>query len=206
MPPCSRPLGEVAVAPDAGEALEVGGAVFRAVGIVPEADRHRRERRACRRARPCSPASGLAVVVEDVDLHAEPAALDLAAPDRQRRIAEHEAGDDVGAAGDRGEVHVALDRVVDVVEALRRQRRAGRERSCARVERSCVSRGRSPAFLHRVDELRRGAEDACIRSASAKSNSDVAVGMERRAVVEQQRRAERERPRRASSTSSSRRS
>ena len=39
------PFGEVAVAPDAGEALEIGGVVFGAVGIVPEADRHRRNGR-----------------------------------------------------------------------------------------------------------------------------------------------------------------
>ena len=38
-------LHVVAVAPDAGKPLEVGIAILAAVGIVPEADRHRRERR-----------------------------------------------------------------------------------------------------------------------------------------------------------------
>src|SRR3546814_2322891 len=52
--------------------------------------------------------------------------LDLAAPNRADRIAADEAGDDVGAAGDRRQADVVLDVAVDVVEALRHQRRAGR--------------------------------------------------------------------------------
>ena len=36
----------------------------------------------------------------------EPARLDLAAPHRRDRIAADEAADDVGAAGDGGQVHV----------------------------------------------------------------------------------------------------
>jgi drug/metabolite transporter (DMT)-like permease len=66
-------LAEVAVAPDVVEALEVGGVVLAAVGVVPEADRHHREglgahqlallaaHRACRRRptrRPPCPGRG----------------------------------------------------------------------------------------------------------------------------------------------------
>ncbi len=40
-----RELGVVAVAPHVRESLEVSGAVLAAVGVVPEADRHRRKRR-----------------------------------------------------------------------------------------------------------------------------------------------------------------
>ena len=58
---------------------------------------------------PFSPRAGLPVVVEDLDRHAEPARLDLAAPHRQdRRCRSTKHDDDVGAARDRGEVHVAL--------------------------------------------------------------------------------------------------
>src|SRR3546814_5334680 len=47
-------------------------------------------------------------------------------PHRADRVAADEAGDDVGAAGDGGQADVLLDVLVDVVEALRHQRRAGR--------------------------------------------------------------------------------
>jgi hypothetical protein len=41
-------------------------------------------------------------------------------PHRQQRVAEHEAGNDVGAAGDGGEQGiVCLDVAVDVIETLR---------------------------------------------------------------------------------------
>src|SRR5204862_60067 len=83
-------LGErrvVAVAPDTREALEVGGAVLRSRGVVPEPDRHRREwRRAHQLA--ALPAHRPAGVVEDVDRHAESAALDLAPIHRPRRTSE----------------------------------------------------------------------------------------------------------------------
>src|SRR5690606_26921032 len=69
----------VAVAPHPGEALEIGGAVPGSIRIVPEADRHRGERRG---------ADQLALLADDrltrlvpyLDLHAEAAGLDLAAP------------------------------------------------------------------------------------------------------------------------------
>jgi hypothetical protein len=61
-------------------------------------------------------------IVEHLDPHAEAADLDLSTPYRSDRIAAHEQTDDVGAAGDRGEVNVALDLFVDEIEALRRQR------------------------------------------------------------------------------------
>ena len=88
-----------------------------------------------------------------------PRALDLAAIHRLGRTAEHEAGDDVGAAGDRGQVHVGLDGAVDVVEALRQQRRAGRERSCAARADRCVSTGAKPPSRSASMILRAGAED-----------------------------------------------
>ncbi len=65
------PFGEIAVAPDVVEALEIGGVVFLAVGIVPEGDRHRGERPDADELALLLP-DRLAVVVPDVDGHAEP--------------------------------------------------------------------------------------------------------------------------------------
>ncbi len=103
--------------PDPGKSLEVGGPVFRSVGVVPEADRQRWKRpRADQLALLLFHRASL--FVEHLDLEAEGAALDLAAPHRQDRVSEHEASADVGSARDRGEAHVAFDRPVNVVETL----------------------------------------------------------------------------------------
>ena len=193
-PPCSVDLDLVAVAPDAREALEVGRAILGVVGVVPESRPASTGTATCRRARP-SLAAGRdrpAVVIVDVDLHAEAAALQLAAPHRQRRAAEREAGHDVGAAGDRRQAEIVLHALVDVIEALRRERAAGRE------QRAQVARARSPCAGRRAIFFARSTYLAdvpkcVIRSASAKSHRSAAVD-ERRAVVEQQRRAARARP------------
>src|SRR5581483_7555468 len=86
-------LDPIAMAPDAGKPLEVRSAVLAAVRIVPEPDRHR-GKRALAHELALLLADGTAVLVEHVDVQPEPAALQLAAPDGQRRIAEREAGDD----------------------------------------------------------------------------------------------------------------
>ena len=85
-----------------------------------------------------------------------------------------------------------LTLLVDEVEALRRQRRSGRRHRPHASSRRCVSRRREPGLVHRVDELRRRAEQ---RHAGrvGEVEQHVAVRMERRAVVEQQRRLGRER-------------
>jgi hypothetical protein len=68
--------------------------VLRAIGVVPETDRHHREGPRAneltflRVQRP-------AVVVEHVARHAQAAALDLAAANRLQRVAEDEAQGDV---------------------------------------------------------------------------------------------------------------
>jgi hypothetical protein len=121
-------LGEldiIAVAPDVGELLEIGGAILLVVGIVPEADGHGGKGRGADQLALLAP-ERLAIVVPHFDLEAEAARLDLAAPNGADGIAEHEAGDNVGATGDRRETHVLLDGAVDVVEAFGHQRRTGR--------------------------------------------------------------------------------
>ena len=121
-------LGErdpVAVAPDAGEVLEVRRAVARAVGVVPEADRHRRHRPGDDQLALLADQRA-AVRRERLDRAAEVAAADLALPDRDQRRGADERGAHVGAAGDRLEVDRWADRLVHVAEALGRQRRARR--------------------------------------------------------------------------------
>jgi hypothetical protein len=63
--------------PDIVEAVEIGGVVFLAVGVVPEADRHGRKRLGADQFALLA-GDGLAVVVPDVDRHAEARTLDLA--------------------------------------------------------------------------------------------------------------------------------
>ena len=172
--------GEIAVAPDVREALEIRGAVAAAVGIVPETDGHRREGRGADEfalqalQRP-------AVVVEDLDVHPEPAALQFAAIDGQRGIAECKAGHDVGAAGDRRE--------------LRCRRRSPRARSrTARAPAASPSTGSCAAARDRPGRrvgirsspARRGISGWCRRGRcqflAGQTPQHALVRMERRAV------------------------
>src|SRR5438552_4904425 len=100
-------LDPVAVAPDAGKALEVRGAILRAVVIVPEAERHRRKRRGADELA-LLPSHRLAVLVVHVDLHAQVPALELAAPDGARRAAKLKTGNDGGSARDGRQAQVVL--------------------------------------------------------------------------------------------------
>src|SRR5262249_19076516 len=113
--------GEIAVAPDAGETREIGVVILAAVGIVPEANGHAGKRAAADELALVVDRCRLAVVGENVDGPAETRRLDLAAPNRADGIAENEARDDVGAAGDRGRAEIGLHLVVDEIEALGRK-------------------------------------------------------------------------------------
>ena len=178
------------MAPHVVEPGEVRVVVLASVGVVPEADRHRRKG---------ADADELAlladdapsVVVEGVHIEPEPQALDLAAVDRDGGVAHHEAGDDVGAAADRGEADVALDGPVDEVEALRNEGRAGGQDRLELREVVGPRRGKA-RLLDGVDVLGGGAEglDALLRHVVEER---VAVGMKRRAVVERERRPARQR-------------
>ena len=138
------------------KALEIGGVIFLSVRIVPEHHRHRGEGlRADQFA--LFLLDMLAVVGPDIHRHAETGRLDFAAPDRRGRIAEHEAGHDVGAARNRGEMQVLLDVGIDVIEAFGGERRAGRghhphRRQIVRLRRMHVG------LFQRIDIFRRGAE------------------------------------------------
>ena len=125
-PAVRRLFSVIAVRPDAGEALEVGGAETAAVLVLPEAQRHRRERFAADQLA-LAFTQPLTFVVPHLDRHTQALALQLATPDRRGRIAEGEAGDDVGAAGDRRQAQIRFEAAVDVIKTLVRQRRTGRQ-------------------------------------------------------------------------------
>ena len=187
-------FGKIAMTPDAGEAREIGAVIFLAVGIVPEADGHggkglhadqfalarlalpRRER--------------LSFLVPDIDGHAEAPALDLAAPDRKDGRAQHETGDNVGAARNGAERHILPDVAIDEIEALRHQRRASGEdhahgRKIMRLARL------EARLLHRVDEFGRCAEDVDLFRVDIVEKHAL-VGCEGRAVEKAERRFRRE--------------
>ena len=176
MPSCSVSSTKSPWVPDVGIGLEVGGAIARAVRVVPEADAACRGRASGADQLALLAAHRLAlVVVEDLDRHAEAAALDLAAPDRADRVAPHEAGDDVGAAGDRGEADVLLDVRVDIVEAsgtsgepVEVTRRTGGE--------VVVDFGIDSRPLQGVDVLGGGAEQRACLLGLGEVEQDVAVG------------------------------
>ncbi len=183
-------LGPVAVRPYAREALEIGRVIFLAVGIVPEADRHRRKRLQADELA-LGAARRLAGLVEHLDRQTQPAGLDLAPPHRPDRISQHEARHDVGAARDRGEMNVALHLGVDVVEALGHQRRSGRGDGAQRAKFVALDRFESRLGAS-VDELGRGAEQRHVGGVG-EIVKHVAVGIKRRAVEQQQRRLRGER-------------
>ena len=119
-----RDLREVAVMPDAGEALEICGADLLPVRIVPKGNRHGDERGGADELALRS-ANRIPGVVEHLDGHAEASTLELSRVNRQVRVAPGEAGDDVRPSRDRREADVLLDISVDVFEALLRERRPG---------------------------------------------------------------------------------
>src|SRR3546814_15885594 len=100
---------------DLGIGLEIGGAIARAGGVGPEADRHARDRLHADQLALLA-AHRPAVAVEHLDRHAEAAALDLAAPHRADRTASDEAGEPVRAPCARRPDDVLLAVVVTVAQ------------------------------------------------------------------------------------------
>ena len=113
-----RLLGVVAVVPDPGEPPEVGALVARSVVVVQEPERQRREG-LCADQFALARVHRRAVGRKDIGGHAKDGALDLAGSDRPAGNGAHEAGAEIGAAGDGHEVHVPLDVLVHVLEARR---------------------------------------------------------------------------------------
>src|SRR6056297_3499417 len=181
--------GEIAVAPDPRMGLEVGRAVARAVVVVPEGNRH------ARKGLGAGQLAGLvdydlAVVVADLDPQAQAPALQLTLVDRQQRIAQGKAGDNVRAAGNRAQLDVGLDVAVDVVEGFGQKWRAGRQDDFERIELVGLARLDARLVAGR-DPLGAGAEDRH-PGLVGQVPEHVPIRMEGRAVEQHDRRADRE--------------
>jgi hypothetical protein len=113
------------VAPDTGEVVEVGLAVALAVGIVPEADRHARHGRGDDQLAELVDHRVTGGVVR-LDPGAQGPAGDPAFDHREQGHRTDEARADIRTAGKRLQLQARAHRLVDPVETLRRQRRAGR--------------------------------------------------------------------------------
>src|SRR5437588_8938939 len=97
--------------------FKVTGAITAKVWIVPQVDGHRWHRLGDDQL------AGflgyrLATFVEGVDTGTEGTALQLAGAHGQQRAADDERAGDVGAAADRSQPQVGLDRVIDPGEAF----------------------------------------------------------------------------------------
>ena len=158
------PFGEVAVAPDAGEALEIGGAVLRAVGVVPERRSASRGTAWCRPARPCRRARGLPSSSQTSTAMPRPGPGSRRA--RPARSGSPSTKQETMSVPPEIEARCmsGLMRVVDVVEALRRQRRAGRGDQ-PQTRRGRGSRPAEPGLL----AARRCTSPRCRRASPARS-------------------------------------
>ena len=135
-------LDPVAVPPHAGEVRVVAVAVARAVRVVPEAHRHRGHRLGDDQLAHLAD-HRLTGGAERLHRCPEAAARDHARPDRQQRARPHEAGAQVGAAGERTQDQIALDVPVDPLETLGRQRRSGRAQPAQRGKIQLTSGGQA---------------------------------------------------------------
>ena len=155
------------------------------VRVVPESEGHGREGRPADQLAPCPGSDGRTALVDDVHVHAQHRALDLACVDRSRRLATDEAATQVGTAGDRRQVDVRLPVGVDVGEALGAERATGGADGPQRAE--VVGPRRTQSGLgHRVDELGRHAEQRHV-TVVHEVEQPGAIRVEGRAVVEDQR-------------------
>ncbi len=181
------------MAPDVAEHAEIRLVVLVPIGIVPEPHWHARERRRAHQFASLPRRRRTAPFVEYVHRHAQPAALQLAAPYGKGRIAEREAGHDVGAPADAAQLDVGLHALVHVVEAVAGEWAPGGEDAAQRRE--VVGLAGAPALLlGERDELGARAEhrDAFLLGHVPEHRAARENG---RAVVQHDRGAQRERAR-----------
>ncbi len=176
-------LGEIAVAPDIVKAGEIGVVIFLAIGIIPEHDGHGGKRLGANQFA-LFLFHRMAVVIQHIHGHAEHRPLDFAAPDAGQRIAADEAAADIGAAGNGGEMDIGLYRVIDKIEILGAQRRAGGHHGAKVCELVGVA-GAPAGLAHGIDIFGGGSENRHVRRVG-KIKQRAFIGMERRAVIEQQ--------------------
>ena len=172
------------MAPDARVVVEVGLAQARAVLVAPEAQRHRRHRLGQHQLADLLDHRA-ALLVERVQVGAERPRLQLAEVHRQHRAAADERRADVGPAGGREQPRVAPDVLVDPLEALRGQRRAGRADGAQRGQ--VAARGRLDPRLHARRDVARARAEARHPRLLGEVPEPVEVGRARVAVVEHDR-------------------
>ena len=149
-------LDQVAVGPDALVGGEVGVVEAAAVLVAEQAERPRGERIAADEL-PDPRIRRRRLRRQRLHVEAEAAGLEHPAPDRQLGVAEGEAADDVGAAGDRLQLHRA-DLLGDPVELpVAQDRTGGEDRSQGGRRRLAL--GRVAAVLAELQVRRAGAED-----------------------------------------------
>ena len=147
----------IAMAPDVGVDVEIGAVVFFALRIVPEIDRH--GWKGCGADQfPLLIDHRPAFVVKSKHLHAEAPALQLSSINRAHGVAECKAAVQVRATGDRGQLKVGFDLVVDEFKPFHRQRGSGGQNRPQMAEVVFLLRFQSRT-LQRSDIARTGAED-----------------------------------------------
>src|SRR6185437_8236305 len=120
-------LGEprpIPVAPDVGINAEVGRTILYSPRIVPKSDGHAGKCPGTHQL-PFPAVKWPTVGIEDLYRHPQAPGLQLSSPDRRDRIAQGEAGDDVGPPTDAREMDIRLDRAVDIVVTVPGQRAPG---------------------------------------------------------------------------------
>ena len=182
--PLWGPFCEVALVPQPGEEVEVGGVVAPVVGVVPEPQRLGRKGRPAHQLAPYPRSDRETGPVDHVHVHAQHRALDLSSMDRAGRLATHQAAAQVGPAGDGGQVDVGLPVGVHVGESLVAERAASGA-DCADCAQVVGVDGSESGPSHRVDELGRDPEEVDA-TVVGQVKQPVAVGVEGRSVVEHQ--------------------
>ncbi len=125
-------FGVISMSPDAirllcAIAAEISIVIFLPVGVIPEANRHRRKGSGTHQFAFFARCQRTAFVVPDFHRHAQTCALQLTAIDRQQGVTQRKTGDDVGTAGDGTQRDIGADIAVHIIKAFMRQRRTGGE-------------------------------------------------------------------------------
>lgn len=126
---------QIAVVPDAREAVKVRGAVFLLAVGAPELDWHAGEGAGANQVTDVAGGRGLSGVGVDGDRHAEADCLGLAGVDGDEGVGGAKEGDNVGAAGDGAEGEVWAEGAVYVLEGGGCEDGGGRVDCLQRLER-----------------------------------------------------------------------
>src|ERR1700686_2940517 len=144
------------MAPSAGKMLEIRLTKPGTVRIIPETDRHTGHWRSQHQLAHLIP-YWIATVVPGFDRRAQTPTLELSRIHRKPGMRKNESSADVRTAAHRAEPDAGLDLLVDPLETIARQRRAGRPDRPQRFEAELLSR-LELSFLTRHQERCAGTE------------------------------------------------